>query len=310
MINHERTIIAINPAATGADRVEREVITPLLEKGISYDTFVTPSPNYDDNVEAFSEVIRSGDLLVVAGGDGTVAQATEAIVRSGVEDVRVAALPFGGFADLAPKRAGILDVAGPNAAVEEYQRYLMSIHLDGEAEPWRYANAYFGIGRLAILASSFDTPKSRDRLRGRTGLAKRTLQVAQLGNQYFKQDFFVPEHRVGQPSLVGQAVTDYLFVNNDRAGGIMHFPKNFGHTDHFGVVQRDVSKIARNIPFGLMALGGHAPSVEHPGYDIEFIETSSIPVHNEGEFAWLDVDRISIRKDPSARYAAIRPSRN
>lgn len=307
MRNHERTLIAINPAATGAGRVEREVITPLTEEGIVYDTFVTPSPDYNDNVEAFGEVIRDGDLLVIAGGDGTVAQATEAIARSDLENIGVAALPFGGFADLASKKASVLDIVGPDANTEEYRRYLMSIHVDDETEPWRYANAYFGIGRLALLANSFGTPESRKRLSGRTGLAKRTLQIAQLGSEYFKQDFFFPEHDTSLSPLVEQAVTDYMFVNNHRAGGIMRFPEDFGQTDYFGVVQRDVSKIVRNIPFGLMALVGHAPSDEHTRYDIELADVLPIPVHNDGEFASKNTSRISIRKDPEASYIAVRP---
>lgn len=309
MRTHERTLIVINPAATGAGRVERDVTNPLLDSGITHDTFITPSPNYDDNVEAFGESIRDGDLLVIAAGDGTVAQATEAIVRSQAKDVRVAALPFGGFVDLAPKKAGILDIVGPDADTEEYQRQLLSVHFDNETEPWRYANAYLGIGRLASIASSFGTPESRDRLRGRTGPSKRTLQLAQLGIEYFKQDFFMPEHSTNQSGLVQRAVTDYMFVNNDRAGGIMGFPVDFGQTDRFGVVQRDISKIPHNIPFGVMALANRAPSDAHHQYDIWLEDSASIPIHNDGEFAQVETNRISIRKDAAATYTAVRPRR-
>src|SRR5690606_37753312 len=117
----------------------------------------------------------------------------------------------------------------------------------------------------------------------------------------------IPAHATNESSIVESAVTDYMFVNNDRAGGIMHFPTDFGQTDHFGVVQRDISKITRNIPFGLMALAGHAPSNQHTSYDIEFTDTSPVPVHNDGEFALLDISRLSIRKDQAVHYTAVRP---
>ena len=310
MHNHERTLIVLNPAATGAGRVERDVINPLLDNGIPHGTIVTPSPEYKDNVEAIGGFIRDGDLLVIAAGDGTVAQVTEAIVRSQSKDVKVAALPLGGFVDLAQKKAGILDIVGPGADIEEYRRYLLSVHFDNETEPWRYANAYLGIGRLALIASSFGTTESRDRLRGRTGPTKRALQLAQLGIEYFKLDFFLPEHSTNQSGLVQRAVTDYMFVNNNRAGGIMGFPVDFGQTDRFGVVQRDISKIARNIPFGVMALANRAPSDVHYQYDIWLEEAASMPVHNDGEFAQVETNRISVRKDPAASYTAVRPRRN
>lgn len=85
----------------------------------------------------------------------------------------------------------------------------------------------------------------------------------------------MPEHSTNQSGLVQRAVTDYMFVNNNRAGGIMGFPVDFGQTDRFGVVQvRDISKIARNIPFGVMALANRAPSDVHYQYDIWLEEAS------------------------------------
>ena len=250
--------------------------------------------------------MRPGDRWVIPAGDGTVSQALNAIVRSGLEDIELAPLPYGGFVHLAAKKARVLDVIGDDA--ETHMRYPIAVHIDDERKPWRYADGYSGIGQLALIAASFSAPESRSNLRGRAGFAKRGRQIFQLGQQYFQhRNFSLPAHTASSSPHMQHGLTDVMLVNNRRAGGMIYFDQNFGAGYTFGVVQRDVSCIAANIPFGVMALAGRAPYDERHEFSMNFAGPIDLPVHNEGEFARLNVSTLAAHKSPDISYTTVRP---
>lgn len=301
--------LVFNHNATGARRVESEVIAPLRDAGIRYKSFHTPTPHFESNVEAMREAFEDGDRIVLLGGDGTVSQAVNALALNGYTEAELAALAYGGFVDLSEKKARIMDVVDDN--VDRQTRFPMKIEIDDEF--YRYSPGYTTLGFTALAAASFASPESRARMRHRGDLTKRLAQITQLGGEYFdKRSDHLPAFHTSSSPVVKQAVTDVMLINNRQAGGIMKFPIDYGAGDTIGVVEKDVSRISiENISFGLNALAGRAPASEQTKHRIYFDEEGPVAVQTEGEFKMFeDVQSISATKNPTTRYTSVTPKKN
>ena len=303
---YERLIVVTNPDATGAKRVKSEVLAPLNDAGITHEVFETPEPGFDANVSALRSNLRDGDRIIVAAGDGTASQVINAVVQNGLKYSEVAPLPYGGFVDLASKRAKVMDVASEKAETE----YRFPMTVDVNRDFWRYSPGYTTLGFTALAASSFANPESRQRLKRMPKSLRRLAQVAQLGEQYFAhRNQSLPAFQMDKSGLVHQAVTDILVANNRRMGGIIGLADDHGEQLDFGVVATDVSKILPNIRFGLMALRSEAPHEHHTDFLVRFKEPSEVPVQTEGEFTLLkNVSTMHFTKDPRNRYKVVKPA--
>ena len=78
-----RLVLVYNPRSSGFKQVENEVITPLRQqKNLTLLKFTVQPTNVDDNAAHLARILRAGDLVLAAGGDGTATIALNGVVQA------------------------------------------------------------------------------------------------------------------------------------------------------------------------------------------------------------------------------------
>lgn len=106
---YERLFLIQNPNSTRAKDVQGSVLDQLGHAGIAYVLMQTPSPKYEDNVDAIMGNIRVGDRIISLGGDGTGSQVFNAVWGLPDDmrcDVAVGYQPIGNFNDMSRATCG------------------------------------------------------------------------------------------------------------------------------------------------------------------------------------------------------------
>lgn len=159
----EKSALVIqNPVSGGAapEQVEAALRIALGARGVGVETFVTPqTESVDELREAIqneiAEAVAGGaDLIIVAGGDGTVGMVADAIVQSGVaEDAVLGIIPLGTANILARELRIPLDVDGAVALLRDgwAVRSLDAIRVEG-----RHYFTQLGVGLDARMIMATD----------------------------------------------------------------------------------------------------------------------------------------------------------
>jgi hypothetical protein len=304
----ERIVLVHNPTSTRADDIARCVVAPLQNEHIPYTDYPTKYADSEHNIDDMRSIFQDGDTLLCAGGDGTVMQVANAVLRNNHLNTRVGYLAYGNFNDLAGRTRNPLELLNPAAQIAE--RYPLTITVDGRY--WRDAPGYMTIGFTAVAASRFAHPEVREHMKRAPEWAKLAASIGRLGITYFHdRRTFLPPFSTNESPIVHHAVTDIIALNNRHAGRIIRSETDYGTAATFGYHTADVSTIAKNIPFGLRALSGHAPLAPLSHLAIDFQTPASLPIQTEGEFAELtDVTRICIYKDPAKVLRVLRAAQN
>ena len=293
----ERIVLVQNPNSTRAEQVQAGVVDPLHAADIDFVSFVTKHPNIEDNISDMRDFFRDGDTILSAAGDGTGMQVANAVLREGHKDTRIGFLGYGNFNDLANGQRDPLAVLSP--AAENFESHPLTIQVNGEY--WRDAPAYMTLGFTAIAASQFGNSESRDQMRNMPEWAKLAASLGQLGVTYFRErSHYLPPFSTSSSPVVQRTVTDFLAINSQRVGRIIRSLPDYAAGGQFGHRTNDVSTIAKNIPFGLLSLAGHAPAELASQLSLDFESPSTLPVQTEGEFTTLqNVSSMFVYKDPS-----------
>lgn len=295
--NIERLVVVTNQNSTGARRVEQQVLEPLRQSDVSFVQHETDSPCTQDNIDDMRTVFQDGDTIVVTGGDGTKMQAINAALSSGLTDVKFAMLGYGNYNDLAEPSLRIEDILA--GRTQSRTIHPLSIDVNGKHERW--APSYATLGFTARLAAGFSNEAIRQHLTGKGALVRKLGNLAELGKGYFDHRHHkLPAFHTSESPLVRATATDVLLLNSKKAGGIIRSAENYGAGDFFGYREVDVSTIAKNLPFGLASLAGHAPADRVESMRILFEQAASVPFQSEGEFKWLDgVHELFAYKNPA-----------
>jgi hypothetical protein len=301
----KRIIVIHNPHSTRASKVQAGVFERLDDAGVTYACHQTHAADTETNIADMRAVLRDGDIVMSAGGDGTAMQVANAVLREGHTDTLLAPMGYGNFRDLGRERDP-LALLGPNAHTEE--SHPMTIEVNGRY--LRDAPGYMTLGFTALAASRFGSPESRARMRNMPEFAKLAASIGQLGLDYFRmRDRKLPVFRTSLSPIVQQAVTDVLAINSRQVGRVIRSSTDYAAGETFGVHSANVSSILSNVPFGLRALAGHAPAQVVSGLSLRFEQPSTIPFQTEGEYAELqNVDSIFVYKDPARVIRFLRPA--
>jgi YegS/Rv2252/BmrU family lipid kinase len=114
----KRTLFIVNPAAGAGRGATRwaEFAGQLRQDGIRGDEIATECPG--DAIRLAREAARDFDLLVAVGGDGTVFEVANGILRAGGSRAGLGIVPFGTGNDAA-ELSGIRNVAEARRALRE-----------------------------------------------------------------------------------------------------------------------------------------------------------------------------------------------
>ena len=274
-----RVILVCNRKSTGYKRVEKEVVTTLREfilqqKGITFLRFDVESPTLEENAKRLANLIGDGDVVLVAGGDGTAGIGVNGIMQSG-KDAKFYVIPYGNFND-------IIQILRSNSGKKVFP---IEALIDGKH--FRYALAYFTVGMMAESTKIFDDEKVRRKLRkSKFNLifSLKTLLMWFFVNR--KKDYI---------TIDGQKYSDILVVNGKNVarlmkGGDYYLGENFLYTE-----QR-LNNLFAMVFFMLQAMFSGIPGRKLKEKTIHFEEKQRIFIQSEGEYKDLVVQEISFLK--------------
>ena len=79
----KKILIIYNPRSSQHAAIEQEVLAPARQlNGWMVGKHAIKPTNYNDNVEQVARLVSDGDLIIVAGGDGTVSIAINGVLQS------------------------------------------------------------------------------------------------------------------------------------------------------------------------------------------------------------------------------------
>ena len=274
-----RVILVCNRKSTGYKRVEKEVVTTLREfilqqKGITFLRFDVESPTLEENAKRLANLIGDGDVVLVAGGDGTAGIGVNGIMQSG-KDAKFYVIPYGNFND-------IIQILRPNSGKKVYP---IEALIDGKH--FRYALAYFTVGMMAESTKIFDDEKVRRKLRkSKFNLifSLKTLLMWFFVNR--KKDYI---------TIDGQKYSDILVVNGKNVARLMRGGEYYlGET--FLYTEQRLNNFFAMVFFMLQAMFSGIPGRKLKEKTIHFEEKQRIFIQSEGEYKDLVVQEISFSK--------------
>ena len=274
-----RVILVCNRKSTGYKRVEKEVVTTLREfilqqKGITFLRFDVESPTLEENAKRLANLIGDGDVVLVAGGDGTAGIGVNGIMQSG-KDAKFYVIPYGNFND-------IIQILRSNSGKKVYP---IEALVDGKH--FRYALAYFTVGMMAESTKIFDDEKVRRKLRkSKFNLifSLKTLLMWFFVNR--KKDYI---------TIDGQKYSDILVVNGKNVARLMKGGEYYlGET--FLYTEQRLNNFFAMVFFMLQAMFSGIPGRKLKEKTIHFEEKQRIFIQSEGEYKDLVVQEISFLK--------------
>ena len=288
----QRVIVVYNKNSSRAKYVKEEVIRPLQKKpGLLVGKYATRKTSLTDNAQRLAMILQDGDVVLVAGGDGTASMAINGVMISG-RKVAMKLLPYGNFNDMARAWRGI-----PG---EKW--YPLEIKINGEHFWW--VGGYCSIGMFAKSTGVFDEIDERATLQRKDGgLA---CSIWMLMKWYFKnkKDRFLGEGKIdGQSWQMG--MSDYLFINTERVARLMR-------TDGYGLERKKfylssgrLTSFWRLIWYMLKSILVRMPGEEVVESKVEFDNDTEVAIQVDGECNIIKkVKTIEVKK--SKTYISIK----
>lgn len=202
-----KLVIVYNPNSSHHRAIEQEVLAPARKiSGWLVGKYEVEMLDVGGNADKLAKIVDDGDLVIVAGGDGTATLAANGVMRSG-KDATLGVLGYGNFNDFArmlgAKRAvkyGDEYVGGVTEIVERFNQgkvteiYPLEATVDGKH--WRYAPCYLTVGMFAASTAMFDEPEMREKLK--SGKKTMGFSLWKLVGWYFRKrkQEFLPKGRV------------------------------------------------------------------------------------------------------------------
>jgi len=259
-----------------------------------------------ENAERLARILDDGDLVIVAGGDGTAAMATNGIILSG-KRATLGVLGYGHFNDFARTLGtmhpveygdeylgGVAELVRKFDAGETRDYYPLKVQVDGKL--WRYAVCYMTIGMAAEATQMFDQEKIRKNIQ-KTSHAKSYFRVARWYYQNRKKHQFVPQLKLNDQEM--PQATDIIALNTPYMAKVMRGDKWYESADKFAAGGFWLMKSWPLFKFMLRSMFKGVPLTEMEELDVKFDQPASFMIQTEGEYETLEnVQAIKVKKGP------------
>ncbi len=289
----QRLIIVYNPRSSKFGQVEKDVLSKARAlKGFVIGKYEIKPIGVDKNAAALAKILRDGDIVVSAGGDGTSTVTFNAIMAfSG--NVKYGVLGYGNFNDLAKTfRTKSLEQILETKPVKVWP---LEAIVDGKR--WRYAIGYITMGLFAEATEVFDEKKTRKKLQG--GKKTPVFSWKVLAKWYFKNKntkVFMPKFKLNG-KIMSKKVTDYVAINGRSMAGVM---KGRDWYLDKKVFQSETAKLGSFLKLFLLMAKSilyKVPGKEVKEDMLEFLEPGVVEIQAEGEYVKLkNVKKIEVRK--------------
>lgn len=304
----KRLVIVYSPNSTRFSFVEEKVIIKARTlKGWMVAKFEVEEAPVWANVLRLKKIIRKGDLVLAAGGDGTAAVAMNAIIESG-EIATLAVMPFGNFNDFA-ETLGRMSFDKIIRRFEEGRYrdfYPLNVNVNGRHLV--YAGMYYTVGMMAEATGVMKQMKTRKKLqkaRNRMMFSARKMFGWYMKNKRRKD--FLPVNSKLNGEFLKRITTDYVAMNGRSIASLI--PGKgwmFKEGVFWSGTMRNRSIFRAFFKF-LGALEEKLPGGETKGDVLEFPSGADVFAHAEGEGEMLrEVRKIEIQKaKESVRVIAV-----
>lgn len=309
----QRLIVVYNPRSSKCKRIEEEVIRPAQKAGgYAVGKFEVKQAPVEENAAELAKILLDGDLVLVAGGDGSATMGLNAAMQTKA-DVTLAVLGYGNFNDFARMMGteNLTQILTSFESGNTQRLFPLEAVIDGES--WRYAACYFTIGMFAESTEVFNDKSARGALQtGKKGLVWSILNLAKwyFSNKrksFLAQDIQMDDvpmnHMKTAPSgrvnkAKGKQVSDVLFVNGKTVGKIMRGGDFWQSPEEFLVAYGRLKGIFRLVGFmAKSVLGGGLPGKVHKNQvKIDFSGPTEFEIQAEGEYAKISAKELVVRK--------------
>lgn len=294
----KRLIIVYSSDSTRFSEVDKKVIEKSRKlKGWMVAKFEVQEIFASENIAKLARIIRKGDLVLSAGGDGTAMTAMNAIIKSG-EIATLAVMPFGNFNDFA-ETLGKMSFERLIRKFEEGKYvdfYPLDIRVNGKH--YTYSGVYFAMGMMAESADLMRQANIRRRLakaKNRMVFSARKLFGWYMKNKWRKN--LLPSDVRINDIAVEKNCTDYVALNGGSMAGVVPGGVWYRSGRQFWSGTMRNRSFWRMLRKFLLALEGELPGNESTGDKLTFKKPRKIYVCAEGEGEELEnVSEISVSK--------------
>lgn len=301
----KKLLLVYNSRSSHHAEIEEGVLAPLRAlKGWMVGKYAMKPTSFDENVASLMQLISDGDLVLIAGGDGTATMAINAVLNSG-KDATVAVLGYGNFDDIA-NMLGTRHMAAEES--KHYIEQMIAAFLQGQNQElypleikvnqqhWRYAPCYMGIGLLAQATTMLEEPKVRQQANtGKRGAFYFWRKSVTWYLRYHWRNY-LPAGKLNGQALKAKT-TDYLAVNGPTLAQIIKGGSWWQDPETFASTLQRLGSFWAMSRFGLRSITKGLPLAQTKQDLIEFDAPSSVEMHVEGEFEYLtEVKQVEIKK--------------
>ena len=291
----QRLIVVYNPRSSRFADVKREVLERVKElNGYMVGKYEVLPTNIDDNIAKLGAVLKSGDVVLAAGGDATGVICANAILAS-EKDVTLAVLPYGNFNDLSRtlRTKTFDDVFLSETSVRKF--YPLEIQVNGKF--YRYATCYVTIGMTAEAVQIYDSPEMRAKLK--SGFGRKVSSYTQLAKWYFKNrknHIFIPEFKLNGVAQ-NKKITDYAAVNGKSMARVMKGGEDYRDPKYFRSEVDRLASFYRLSKLMARSILSRIPGAATEGDVLNFANPADVMLQAEGESVKLEgTQEIWIRK--------------
>ncbi len=306
----KRLILVYNPRSSHYLRVKEEVVDRLRGlKGWMLGKFEVADTDVDDNACRLAKILRDGDVVIAAGGDGTANIAINGIMQSEHQNIRIGVLGYGNFNDMARTFGKLsLDEIMQNVG---HAKEVWPLECSINGKHWRYGVCYFTIGMFAEACAVFDHPKTRKALQ--KGKKSMFFSLSVLVRWWLKQrkgHRFMPEFSLGDLSgnfVTSKDASDYMAINGRTVARMMRGGKYSEQKDCFLSATGVMTKFW---PLAIMMLRSILKRIpgKEGNYDcLIFRRPAKMMFQAEGEYKMIEnVSMVEVRKSEKPLLAIMK----
>lgn len=293
----KRLVVVYNTRSSKFVRVENEVlaVARALEDW-TVTEFKVAKTDVDDNADKLAKVLKEGDLVVAAGGDGTATIALNGVMLAQADGVTLGVLGYGNFNDMA-RTLGLKSLGEiiKNAKEKVAEAWPLECLIKGRH--WRWGMCYFTIGLFAEASAVFDERDNRKNLRsGRRGMI---YSLSVLARWYFRnrKRRFMENFVLSDGGREFKGATDYVAVNGKSVAKMIRGGRWFLDKEEFQGGVQNLRSFWRLAWFMARSILIRVPGSATQGDVLGFVRPATVMVQAEGEYKkFSDVDKIEVRK--------------